>query len=533
MPTPSASRSRRTKSKSKSKSKSFRNLSASQKRAASKTRKLERVSFAKTPAQLKRFWEQIRRARIDAYIRYVRNAKYLLILDSVSSKRMMYGLLLSEQSLFSDFSRQFGSYRKFQSILQLLNQQQQKMMETQIRNETERIRQAAIGELDKFQSKMEVEKSGFTEYISQLETTLTHNKLTLQKQQQTHERELLVQTSAVETSYKRQLLELQSQFHSQVASLQSQLQHMTDVKREETRTRQTIQVLEERGSILEQHLKQRDHLIDALTRENDEFRHALGELNVKLKGIYAYEVASGAANSIKNVFMPWFDNVKLNLSVFSELSGLLGKSVWEAMKKQGQDADANIQAQREAYRQAKEQLAAQMAELQRALELQAEELRIKMERDEQERMEKEEMAGRRRAEAEAEAEARAKMEAEAQRKREEEEGKPKTSSSTEPNYRKMADERKARENAVKIDAVSKQLNAKSTTLGKCKATMLSIPAFPVCKDPVFRTYYKKDQRNCHPDKVKHETEDCKQFAELKSKHLSHANSVWNDLPECN
>jgi hypothetical protein len=357
----------------------------------SKTRKALGVStYSHKLNQMERL-KEMRELRINAYLNYTRNAKYLLMVGSITHRRI-YSSLKREDETYRDFCRQNPSLdllyhlfiRQNKITLSILKENERKLKE-----ETEKIRQKAEKDLQFF---YEYEKQKETKQLQ--ETSEKINKLHVKYENELYvkEEQLRKYSNVVDTVREERdrfiqmyeiLLHKQHVSQQEQKKMTEQIHHLQfNVNLQE----QIAQDFERQNRMMHQELEWSARIIENLSKKVE-------DLQLEIDSMYYNDLFTRGMNFASSVL----------------------SDTMTYLEKIGAETNATIMNEK---REKKKRM-----EEKRRLEKiwkEAEELRNKME---QEQMEKEEQMERERQERERQEEERRRQEEEERKRQEEEERK--------------------------------------------------------------------------------------------------------------
>jgi hypothetical protein len=456
----------------------------------SKTRKSLGLSHKEHIIKTIELKNEMRKLRVDTYMKYTRNAKYLLKFGSIPHLRM-YRTLKNEHQMFRDFIREYphlGMLQKLFSKYNLMTLQEMRATEQKIKEETERIRLAAEAEM------REHEKQRFRQmqYINkQFETHLA-----TQREKDETISSLMEENDKFKTLY-RQV------YADNVVSREDQQRMMDQIDKLLAEIKLQDQIIHEYKDRAEMDARFLDRKNDAI----NDLLNTVSKLENKIKDMYVY------------------DMVQQGISFVSRFVSKLE----EIGSKYDRETKQNIREGLERAKQRKEAMAKEAEELKRQMEEDAkrqEEQRRQEEeeqrRQEEHRRQEEEMQRRQEEQKRQEEELKRRQE---ERKHQEENHQSRRQPSA--NLGVMRD---------KIIAESKKLlkDVSKYKDKRCAAAKVDIPsALPPCQDEnsnTLRKTVKKQFMKTHPDKPGNE--DCKEYANSKTQLLGLVKEYLDALKEC-
>ena len=491
-------------------SKTFRkSLSSPSKTSKSKTRKSRRetqvTKFGKMRG--KSVLNTMRQLRIDAYIQYSRNAKFLLRFGSIPHLRM-YRTLRNEHEMFADFS---AKYPKLNELYQLfvqyniVKQRDTEIMESRIREETERIRKQYEFEAELKVREMESRMKQMTEQYVSTVSGLTQQKKQLEKVLEN----VYIEKEQFKSEYRAYMRHQHednsaetARLHKTIDELLAHIQYR-DVK---------IAELEEYGVGQDKRVGRQAEYIDELAKTID-------ELNAKITELYCTNIVSQGIDFVRDYI----------------------KNTWSYISEMGTKADAELKAERR-ERQTRRKLAEEMEKMKVATDKireEAEKIRREME-EEKERIEKERLEREQKEREEQEQREREQKEREEQeqKEREEQERMERERQEKEQKEREQKEKEKTHSSPVgklkvqrdKIIEKMKELNKLRIAEDKnCNALKDDLDIqIPPCKSKESLNRVRKLFVKNHPDK----NPNCLEYATKKTQLLSDLKDYINDLNNC-
>jgi hypothetical protein len=430
----------------------------------------------------------IRKLRIDAYIQYARNAKFLLRFGSIPHLRM-YRTLRTEHEMYADFSAKYPKLDELYNLFvqyNIVKQRDTEIMESIIREETERIRKQLEVEAEMKMRTMETQmKSKLETYAKQLDETYSSSNVWLK-----HQRDTL--RSELET-----VREEKDRFKSYYTHYMDE--NLTGRSAESARLNKiiddllvNIQMQESKLGALREHNVSQQRQMDRQSENVEELIKTIAELKSKIDELYCTNIVSQGINFAS-------DFVKNTYAYLVEI---------------GTKAEQEVKTAR------KERITKKMMEEEaEKIRVEAERIREEMERERErlarEQREREEQEQKEREEREQEQEQREREQKEREQKEQEQQNSP---------VGKLKIQRD------KIIEKMKELNKLRIAEEKnCNALKDDLDTdLPSCKSKESLNRVRKLFVKNHPDK----NPNCVDFATKKSQVLSDLKDYINDLNNC-
>jgi len=502
----------------------FTNISRNSQKTSVRGSRVTRKSYTKSvgsreatvfKASLSDMWEKLRARRRDAYIHYVRNAKFLLRIGHASIPHYrMYHTLKLEHELYSDFCNKYMDLGRLKQLFadgSWMTEKQLRLQEQQFAKTMAQHQQQYNNEIETLKRRHALEIE-YAQEFERLNAQKIYQRM-LEHQLEELKTKLDNKSRIRESKQYRETETMQNTIHQ----METQLRKMAD---ENIELQQQIVELGAEKERVVREMELRDETVERLQK-------MMEELEERIRGLYVYEMAQAGWEFVSGVF----------------------QQSYEYLKEMGRKADEEIkqakQEKREKRRLAKEEAERILREMQAEAERLAKELNAEKERakkEEEERAkkaeeEREEMEKARHQKEEDDAKAKAQEEDEAEHfvpPRHDEEAKAKAEAEQEKKERE--DDARARLNIKKDEAfllkqykdVLKLEKDLKRPVEKCPALDAEMMVLPKCKSAETRKRLIKTFISLHPDK----NAGCTKYAEEKTKYYSGMKEYHDKLAPC-